>query len=429
MLIIKNYEQLAVNEIRKDALDILEAGYEAINTEAVVREKVKIENGKLFVGNLNFDLSAYEKIFVAGIGKCALDAAKVLEEMLGDKITQGIILDIRKDKLEKMVSYAGTHPFPSEKNVSVAKKIVEMVSGANEKSLVLVIISGGGSSLFSLPFGINYETLMKISKTLMKKGADIHELNTVRKHLSEVKGGQLAKAAYPAQVVSLIFSDVLGDDMSVIASGPTVKDKTTIKDAEDVMEKYGIAKSCGLSGCELKETPKEDKYFERVENVLIATNADALEKMKEKAEEKGYNVIIETKTLSGEAKEVGKKWAKKEVWQKRGLCVLAGGETTVTITGDGKGGRNQELALGALPHIKEGQVIISSASDGRDNTDAAGAIADKETLAEVEKKQMDINSFLKNNDSYSFFSSVNGQIITGDTGSNVSDLILLLNKK
>lgn len=424
MSIILNKEDLSDSNMRKDALEILEAGFSAINTEKILRKKISFKDGTLCINDNNYKCSLYERIFFIGIGKCAFDGAKIIEEMLGDSLTDGIVLDVKYGELKRIKSFEGTHPYPSEINVSVTKKIIEMVSGVTERDLVLVLISGGGSSLLCLPHGINYQTLIEVTRTLTKNGADIFELNTVRKHLSEIQGGQLAKICYPAEVVSLIFSDVLGDDIGVVASGPTVMDNTTVDDASKILSKYGILGLCIPPDCSLRETPKEEKYFEKVRNVLVATNKDALLAMKEKALGLGYKVEIESRTLSGNAIEVGKNLAEIELEPKS--CLLFGGETTVKIKGNGFGGRNQEVALSALSHIKDGYILISSSSDGWDNTEYAGALADSLLLAKTKQMGLNPQEYLDKNDSYNFYRIVGGQIITGRLGVNVSDLFILL---
>ena len=280
MSIILNKEELATNPLRKDALEILEAGLGVIDTEKILQKKfpdiVK-----------NFDLKSYNKIFFVGIGKCALDGAKVIEEILGDYLTEGIVLDIKQGNLKKIRSLAGTHPYPSEQNVEATKEILKMVGSLTEKDLVICLISGGGSALFELPMpGITLDNIIEKTKELTAKGADIYELNAIRKSMSQVKGGKFAKLCYPAQIISLIFSDVLGNDLSVIASGPTVLDEPS----------------------------------EKVKNILLVSNHNALEAMKVKAEEFGFNTTIETEVLSGNAAEMGKELAIRK--PKSNTCIL-----------------------------------------------------------------------------------------------------------
>ncbi len=430
MSIISNKEQLATNPLRKDALEILEAGYAAIDTEKVLRKKILFDGQTLCVTelpSLSYCLSFYERIFFIGIGKCAYDGAKVIEEILGDKLTDGIAIDVKGGPLKKIRSYVGTHPYPSEVNISITEQVLGMIKGVTEKDLILVLVSGGGSSLFCLPHNMSIETLVNITKTLTQKGADIYELNTVRKHFSEIQGGGLAKFCYPAQVVSLIFSDVLGNDIGMVASGPTVYDKTTVADAAMILMKYDVLSTCIPQDCQFLETPKHPKYFVNVKNFLVSSNRNALDAMKTKAEELGYRADIETTALSGNASEIGKNLAMGEPREKS--CLLLGGETTVKVNGDGIGGRNQELALSALPHMKPDSLLVSVSSDGWDNTDHAGALADIELLEKAKAKNLSPEEYLKRSDSYNFFKNVeDGAISTGRMGSNVSDLYIMLYK-
>ncbi|MEX0930806.1 MAG: glycerate-2-kinase family protein, partial [Candidatus Paceibacterota bacterium] len=289
MDVIKNKKELAVTPGRTDALTIIEAGYAAINTETILKNKLAFKDGDLYIGDNKHVCVHYERIFFIGIGKCALEGAAVIEDILGENLTEGIVLDVQSGVLQRIQSFTGTHPYPSEANVSATKKIRQMIAGATEKDLVLVLISGGGSALLCDPYKLSSQTLVDITKELTKHGADIYELNTVRKHLSDIQGGQLAALAYPAQTISLIFSDVLGDDISMIASGPTVLDTTTVQDAKDVLTKYALT---NYSHLEWKETPKDRALFNHVINFLIATNKDALDAMQLKSEELGYTTEI-----------------------------------------------------------------------------------------------------------------------------------------
>ncbi|MGM0482247.1 MAG: glycerate kinase type-2 family protein [Patescibacteria group bacterium] len=423
MAYIKNFSELAITPARADALAILESGLDSINTERIMRSKMKVESESLFIEDKELPLSNYKNIYFIGIGKCALEAGGIMEDILGKKITDGVIIDTNEGELDIIRTYTGSHPWPSEKNVIASKEVADLLNSATEEDLILTVISGGGSALLCLPYHSDCNTLIETTKALTKKGADIYELNTVRKHLSSIKGGQMAKMAHPAEVISLIFSDVLGDDISVIASGPTVKDETSVEDAKAILEKYKIEDT----DFQLTETPKEDKWFEKVTNRLFVTNADAIEKMEEKAQELGYKTVPTERTVSGEAGDVGKSFAQSEL--QPGEVKIGGGETTVTITGSGKGGRNQETALSALLHLPEKAVFISAASDGIDNTDVAGAICDKSTMETADKLHLDLKEFISENDSYNFFTKVGDHIITGPTGSNVSDLYILLNYK
>jgi len=421
--IILNKDELleSNSKLRRDALQILEAGYSAINTEKILRSQITLEEGgALCIENTGFQCSFYERIFFVGIGKCAFEGAEVIEDILGDQLTDGVVIDVKIGSLKKIRCYQGTHPYPSEANVFATREILEMIKGVTERDLVLVLISGGGSSLLCQPHNISVENLIEITKTLTQRGADIFELNTVRKHLSLVQGGNLAKLCFPSQVVSLIFSDVLGNDISMIASGPTIIDTTSKEDAGKILKKYEI------QNYEITETPKDQKYFDNVKNVLVCSNQNALIAMKSKAEELGFNTSIETEKLSGDASEVGKELATKEIRAK--TCLLFGGETTVKIMGEGgMGGRNQEMALSALPLIKPNSVLICAASDGWDNTPHAGALVDSELFEKAKNLNLSPEKFLAKSDSYNFFKQVeDGALCTGRLGSNVSDLYIML---
>jgi len=429
MEIIKNRKELATNKLRADALEILEAGYSAILTERVIKSKVVLDGNRLSVMGRDYDLDSYERIFFVGIGKCALDAAESMEELLGDRITDGVVIDVRSGaSLKHLKIYQGTHPLPSEKNMEAAKNIVEMLDDTSEKDLVIIVISGGGSALLCLPNELRCEELAKITDTLMKKGAAINEINTVRKHTSKIQGGQLAKLAYPATVLSLIFSDVPGDYLSIIASGPTVIDSTTKEDAEKIINKYNLWEDTGIEKHELLETPKEGMYFEKVNNVLLVTNKVALEAMADKSTELGYNAKIESTQLEDEASEFGRKLT--ELNEKKS-CILFGGETVITFEKGkeyGAGGRNQEVALAALSSVADNSIVVAAASDGWDNCEYAGAIADKELYEKSKELGIDIEKALDTHSTYDFYKKVGGYIKTGKTGVNVSDLYFVLTK-
>ncbi len=422
---IKNFDELATTPIRKDALEILEAGYDAISTEKVINSFVKIKDNILSIKNKKINLDNYKKIYFIGIGKCSADAGKVISQILGDRIFGGVIIDVKGVKLDRIQSHIGTHPLPSEENILATESIENILKKTTEDDLIITVISGGGSALLCLPNDIKCEMLIKITKELMDKGVDIEELNIVRKHLSLIQGGQFAKTAYPSEIVSLIFSDVPGNNISTIASGPTVMDTTTKETAEKILVKYNILTNYKLPDCEILETPKEEKYFEKVDNILLLTNETALSAMAEKARSLGYGASIVNTQIQGEARGTGEIIASAS---KPGMCMLYGGETTVVVRGNGKGGRSQELVLGALGNLKEDSVVVGAASDGWDNSDVAGAIGDRAFLEEANKKNLNISKFLDDNNSYEFFDIIGGHIKTGRIGSNVSDLYFTLTK-
>ncbi len=445
---IKNFEKLAATPARKFALEIAEAGLEAIDTEKSILSRVSLKKGVLQVGKELFNLAIFERIFVVGVGKCALEAGKGLERILGDRLSGGIILtpnnpsfEMRNSKLEIRF---GTHPFPTKINVDATSEIIRLLLSLTKKDFVIFVISGGGSTLLCQPSadapfveasGVKYvpenslpewERESMMLRVLFEKGGTIQELNTIRKHSSLARGGYLAEYAYPAASVALIFSDVPGDDMEFIASGPTVKDVTTVDEAKGVIKKYDLEKSTGLK-IELLKTPKEDKYFEKMRNILFMSNGTALAAMKAKAESLGLHAAIVTKTLSGEAREVGRTIAMDVSRLPDKTVRLYGGETTVTITGKGKGGRNEELVLRALQDIGDDTLVLSIDSDGHDNQGGyAGALCDIMTKKKTGKLGLSPENFLGENNSAGFFEKVEDYIETGDTGSNVSDLIVAI---
>ena len=426
MMLIKNFDELATSKLRKDALLIVEEGLKAIDTEKVLSKQISLEGSILTIRNQKLDLNKFRKIFIIGVGKTSCAAGKVLEEVLQDKISGGIILDTKPGDLKRIECVVGSHPLPSQTNVDATAKIVARLKSLTKGDLVLAIISGGGSSLLCNPYKLSCDEKAMIGRSLIKGGADIVETNIVRKHLSEIKGGWFAVHAYPATVVSLIFSDVPNDDLSEIASGPTVLDKTTVEDAQKIMTKYDVLKLCKLPHCELNETPKDLKYFAKVTNILMMNNKLALEAMKKQAQSLGFKGKIYDNFLQGQAKDVGRKLIN---GLQTNQVLIAGGETTVKVGGIGTGGRNQEFVLAAIPFLKKNQVIVSVASDGVDNrTEFAGAIADTDSKFKSKKLGLKIESYLENNDSFSFFKEMGDGVETGPLNSNVSDLILALNK-
>lgn len=427
-MLIKNYSGLAVSPLRKAALSIAEAGLLAIDTGKAIRRSVRLKNNFLFLVDEKINLNKISKVFVVAVGKCAYDSAKTLEDILGGKIHKGIALGInmRGRKLNKIEVFEGNHPLPSKKNAEITKKIIELLSGLKKDDLVIFAVSGGGSTLLCQASGLTHKDEAEIFSHLTRVGADIKKLNIVRKHLSLARGGQLAKVAYPAKVVSLLFSDIIGNDPGFIASGPMVPDKTTINDARRVIREYGVEKHCGKISRGLIETPKDKKYFKNVKNFIIVSNKIALEAMHDAAKKIKLPVKIVSNSLSGEAAKRGNEIAQK-LHSAKGV-LLYGGETTVRIRGNGKGGRNMELALSALRFLKDDELVLTLASDGRDNSDFAGAICDKTTKEKALKLRLSVEKYLKENNSYEFFKKTKDNLITGETGSNVADLIIGIKK-
>lgn len=424
---IKNFKQLAVTPLRKKALLIAEAGFQAIDTPQVIKQNVRLEGQKLRIRERSFDLRKHNRIFVVGVGKCSLEAASALEQILGKLITAGIVVDVHPGKLKQIKVYAGSHPMPTEKNVDITRQIVRLLKRTAKNDLVIFVVSGGGSSLLCQPGNFTCRQEILLEQALLRAGATINEVNTVRKHLSLARGGFLAKYAYPSRVISLLISDVPGDNVQFIASGPTVRDRTTIRDAQKVLRRLDVPKACAALKHELIETPKDSKYFKNVRNILLVTNRLALAAMAREARKfSGFTVREVSARLRGEARGVAKQIVLDLAKAKPRTVLLYGGETTVVVKGRGTGGRNQELALAALPAIKRGQLLLPLASDGRDNTDAAGAVCDIITKDKAQGLGLNIKEYLKQSDSYAFFRKAKAQVLTGDTGSNVSDLIIAL---
>ncbi len=425
MQMIKNFQQLATSSLRKSVLRIVEAGFEAIETKTAV-EKNFIYDAKtqrLNILGQCFNIGQYKRIILVGFGKAALEAVTAIQTILKGRIACGFVLDLKEGSLGNIVCKIGTHPLPTKINIEATNELVAMLDACTEEDLVICVVSGGGSALLCSPHNMECETEVSIISALTVSGADIYELNTVRKHISTVKGGRLAKIIYPATSINLIFSDVPGDDLNVVASGPTVKDMSTNADAAIILNKYNVLEICELPSCNLLETPKEEKYFAKAHNILLVSAKQALLAMKEKAEELGFAVEVFSSSYQGEAKKLAPDIISR---LKRGVCLLGAGESTVKIAGHGKGGRNQEMALAALALIGENQVLACLASDGHDNTEAAGAIVDISTLARAKNLNLNPEKYLNNNDSFSFFETVGDQIQTGQTGANVSDFFVCL---
>ena len=424
---IKNFDELAITEARKNALLIAEAGLQAIDTKRVLKNLVRTDGDSLIIKNERFSLGGAGKIIFIGIGKCAAKAGLVFEKILGERLTGGAVIDIKKAAaLAKLKSFQGSHPLPSQKNIRAARKIARMLEGLHENDLVIFLISGGGSTLLCLPESGQCDQEISIVKALMRGGATIQETNIVRKHLSLARGGWLARYAYPANIVSLIFSDVPGNDVAFIASGPTCKDTTTIDDAKKVLRKYRILNDRDGKKYGLVETPKENKYFKRVHNILALSNEMALEAMAAKAKEIGFIPRICAKQFTGEASKLGKIIAEEIHNATKNEVFLYGGESTVKARGAGRGGRNLELGLSALEHMRDDEIIVTIASDGRDNGPFGGAVCDIITKETIKKSGVSAKSSLLNNDTYPLFEKIGNYLIMGNTGSNVADLVVAM---
>lgn len=425
MGLITNYDQLTATPERKLVLDVVNAGLEAIQPDHVMGKNFTLSENQLKIIHKSFDLSKFDNIYLVGFGKGSAGISKIVETVLGDRLTEGYDIDVREEEFAKTKFTLGTHPLPSEANFTFTNTIIERFSTLTERDLVLVVICGGGSVMFAHPEKIDHEKLIAVNKALLHSGADIYEMNTVRKHLDRVKGGGLAKILHPATVVSLIFSDVPGNDLGFIASGPTTKDETTIADAFKLLETYKIREQVDLADDDFIETPKDEAYFENVHNCIMVSNVTALDAMKDRALQLGVHVLNHSDRVQGNSHEVGKQLIDST---KPGHLLLAAGETTLKVTGDGKGGRNQELILSTLPTIDEHTVIVSIDSDGQDNSDHAGAIGDVTAREHAKEKAISIEEYMQRNDSYHFFEETGDAIITGKLPSNVADLFVVYKK-
>ena len=425
-MLIKNYKKIARSKERKIVLKIVESGLSAIQPEKIIKSKVNLDRRKnlLSIGKKQLDLNKFERIFVFGIGKASFKAVQALEKILGTRISGGVLIDTRPKKLKYIRTFQGTHPLPSNKNKAATKQLEKIVEQATQNDLVIGIITGGGSSLLC-DYRVNLTELRQIFNQLLKSGANIEEINTVRKHFSKIHGGWLAQKIYPATGLSLIISDVPSNNLSFIASGPTYPDKTTLQDAQRIISRYHLSVVKKFAN-EMAETPKEKKYFRKIKNILIGDNKTALQAMAETAQKMGIKKIkILPRGLNSYASQQGEKIIRTIAKEKSSTIFLFGGETNVKVRGKGIGGRNQELALGALKKIEPGITLAAFASDGRDNIDlAAGAIIDFSTKQKAERLNLPIQKFLANNDSYHFFKKTNDLIITGQLDSNVSDLVV-----
>ncbi|MDI3516567.1 MAG: glycerate 2-kinase [Thermotogota bacterium] len=415
-------------DLRSDALEIINSAIESSQVDKTLGPALKRFRARF---------GALETICIA-IGKAAWKMAKVAYEVLDGAIKKGVVITKyghSEGKIPCFEIYEAGHPLPDENSIKATERVIDMVKELGPEDHVIFLVSGGGSALFELPLpGLTLSDIIQISDKLLKSGADISEFNTVRKHLSAVKGGRFAQLCYPARVHTFVLSDVIGNRLDTVASGPAFPDSSTSDEAFKVLEKYGIEITEKIRSALSKETPKS---LENVETEVVGSIELACETALKKAQELGYNSMLLTTSLTCEAKEAGRflgavarEVSASDRPLKKPAAVICGGETVVRVTGTGQGGRNQELALSASIEIKgmEGIVLASVGTDGTDGpTDAAGGIVDGETyekiLISTGKKP---EEFLKNNDSYNALKAANALIITGPTGTNVNDVVLLL---
>jgi glycerate 2-kinase len=413
-VIIRNYKQLATTQARRDALKIAEAGYKAIQIDRIVEGSLNMHYQTLIIDGHQFVLNNYENVYVVGVGKGSAMAAEAIEKLIGPKrISDGCVIDIASRPMKKIRSMIGTHPLPSEQNITATTEVVKILERAGKKDLVIAIICGGGSALFCKPGNLTCLELQFISTMLLRAGAGIEEINTVRKHASQIHGGYMAKYAFPATVLSLIISDVPGNDIQMVASGPTVYDTTTKAQATSIAKRYG------LPPLGLVETPKDRRFFKKVHNVVIACGDVAVDGMEAEAKKLGYKPRVLSRKLDGYASERGPELAAKV---KPGEALLACGETGVIVTKVGKGGRNQDLALSAVSLLAPDSAIVAAASDGKDNVAVAGAVTDgMQTRKRLRLKGINPANAVVNNNSYAALKATGDHLQIRKVTANVSD--------
>ena len=438
-----------VSKLKKAARAIFKAGLHAVDPEKAVLRNIQLRHGKLKVGTHLYDLRRIERIFVVGGGKAGAPMARALERLLGNRISGGMVVVKfgHGARLRKIGLLEAGHPVPDERGERGAKKILEILKGVTSKDLVICVLSGGGSALLPLPVpGVSLKDKQRVTQHLLECGATIQEMNAIRKHLSQMKGGQLARSAFPASVLTLALSDVVGDSPDVIASGPTVPDLTSYSMCQDILKKYNLWEKLpfsiqtvfqkGVRGA-IKETPKpHDPIFKRSQFHLVGNNRLALEVSKKEAKRYGFHPLILSSTIEGESRDVAKVHVAivKEILQSRQpvrspACLISGGETTVTIRGKGLGGRNLEFALAAALGLEglNGVLGLSAGTDGTDGpTDAAGAFVDGKTASRARRFGMDPAQFLSENNAYPLFKRLGDLLITGPTQTNVMDVRLFL---
>jgi hydroxypyruvate reductase len=430
---------------------IMTAALEAVNPRNAVLSHLKREGDHLIIDDDRIDLKNIDRIYLIGAGKAGEPMVEAASEILGDLIYEGLVIVKQgyadKDNINDHIKICEAgHPYPDERGVSATSQITELLKTTKQADVVICLISGGGSALMVSPVdGVSLEDIQILTGALLASGATINEINTLRKHLDQVKGGNLARIASPAKMISLILSDVVGDYLDVIASGPTVPDPSTYEDALNIIDRYNLRDQVPASMLEhlksgnlgkFDETPKPgDKIFLNVSNFIIGSNRSASQAALNQAMNEGFNSIVLSNSMQGEASQVGialsailRQAAINDQPIPRPACIIVGGETTVTLRGKGEGGRNQELALGAVRELSglESIAFITLATDGGDGpTNAAGAVVTGETYQRGKILNLELQNFLDDNNAYNYFKPLDDLIITGPTKTNVNDLTFL----
>jgi hydroxypyruvate reductase len=441
---VKNREAL-----RDDLHTIFHAALQAVDPGEAIRTHVRRDGDRLWVSGREYDLGRYTALSLVGMGKAGAAMAAALEALLGERVRGGhvIVKYGHGAPLRRVTLHEAAHPIPDEAGVRATRALIDFVSGRGPDELIICLISGGGSALSPAPSdGITLVEKQEVTRLLLACGASIHEINALRKHISRLKGGQLARLACPATLITLVLSDVVGDSLDVIASGPTVPDTSTFADCLEILHRYDLREQvpaairrrleAGVAGS-IPETPKPtDPAFERTQTVIVGRNLQALEAASRCATALGYRALILSSAIEGETREVAKVHAgiAKEVVASghpipAPACILSGGETTVTLRGQGTGGRNQEFVLAMALEIRDlpGIAVLSGGTDGTDGpTDATGAVADGTTCARAEQLGLQPRTALLNNDAYPFFDRLGDLLRTGPTQTNVMDVRIML---
>ncbi len=435
--------------MRRDAESIFSAGVKSVTGNRAVFQHCRMDGSVLHACDLSFDLNRFHRIWVAGAGKASAPMADAIGKRINKKIAGGLV-SVKHGhglRLEKIRTIEAGHPVFDGNSVRAAEEILSLATSAGPEDLVLFLLSGGGSALMAKPTPpVTPAEKQNAVKQLLLCGADINDINTIRKHISVVKGGRLAQAAYPATMLTLIISDVVGDRLDVIGSGPTVPDTSTYADCLRIIQNYGLSNKLapsivsrlenGATGA-LPETPRtDDPVFEKSYARIVAANGTALKAAREKAESLGYNTIVLSSMIEGDTRAAARLLSAVAKEVKRSgnpvrppACILSGGETTVVVKGNGKGGRNQEFALEAALDMAgmKHTVVLCGGTDGTDGpTDAAGGLVDGQTIRRAENQGIDAKSTLENNDAYHFLQQTGDLLITGPTGTNVMDLRIFL---
>lgn len=433
------------------AARVMKAALDAVDPRAAVVANFRVQNSTLNFDKHIYDLNSFERIFLVGAGKAGQPMTDAVHDVLGTRLDRGKVIVkegylTAQEPSDQIEIIEAGHPIPDQRGVDGAQKIIKLLRDSTQNDLVICVFSGGGSALMVSPVpGVRLDDLQKLTQELLASGATVNEINTLRKHLDQVKGGQIARYASPSKVLSLILSDVVGDPLDVIASGPTVPDPTTFSDSLSILDRHQIRSKTpesivnhlilGQNG-ELEETPKPgESIFDSVINTVIGSNRTAAQAAIKQAQKEGFNALLLTNYFQGEAHQTGqflgailRQLATHNQPIPRPACIIVGGETTVTLRGDGHGGRNQEIALGAVKEISglEDISLMTLATDGGDGiTDAAGAVVTGESLDDALSLGLDPEAYLVKNDSYNFFNPLEDLIKTGPTLTNVNDLAFL----